>query len=203
MSEAFQEERITFRKIAQRVRVPAGFLLAPLLIFSAKPSIASLVLGAGISVIGLLIRAWASGFLRKNQELTTTGPYAHTRNPLYFGTLILGAGIAIGSGTLWFLILFVALYLLIYVPVMLAEAETMRDLFSIEYHHYSKRVPLFLPRLTPYRAPSGVLENEVIGARRERRFDGSRYLKHREYRAALGAVVVYAMLAAKLFFISR
>src|SRR5215216_3557604 len=148
MSEIFREERMTFRKIAQRVRVPAGFLLAPLLIFSAKPTIASLLIGAGISVIGLSIRAWASGFLRKNQELTTTGPYAHTRNPLYFGTLILGTGVAIGGGALWFVILFVAVYLLIYVPVMLAEAETMRDLFSIEYDDYSKRVPLFLPRLT-------------------------------------------------------
>jgi protein-S-isoprenylcysteine O-methyltransferase Ste14 len=200
MSEAFQEERMTFRKIAQRIRVPAGFLLAPLLIFSAKPTIASLIIGACVSAIGLVIRGWASGFLRKNQELTTAGPYAHTRNPLYLGTLILGTGIAISSGTLWFVVFFAALYLLIYVPVMLAEAETMRDLFSIEYDHYSKRVPLFLPRLTAYStARSCDLSNEEVEARRERRFDGSRYLKHREYRAALGAAVVYALLTAKLF----
>jgi protein-S-isoprenylcysteine O-methyltransferase Ste14 len=174
--------------------VPAGFLLAPLLIISARPTASSLGIGAIISIVGLMIRAWASGFLRKNQELTTTGPYAHTRNPLYLGTFILGTGIAISGGTLWFVALFMALYLLIYVPVMLAEAETMRHLFLKEYEHYSQRVPLFLPRFTPYRATSE--------ARGERRFDGSRYLKHREYRAAMGLVIVYALLAAKFLFIN-
>jgi protein-S-isoprenylcysteine O-methyltransferase Ste14 len=199
MSEAFRENRLTFRRFAQRIRVPTGFVLAPLLLISAKPTLASIIAGAVVSVIGLMIRAWASGYLRKNQELTTYGPYARTRNPLYLGTFILGTGIAISSGALWFVALFMALYLLIYVPVMMAEAETMRHLFSKEYERYSRRVPLFLPGLTPYRA-------HAIGdgreARSERRFDGARYLKHREYRAALGLAVIYALLAAKFFFIN-
>ncbi|HEX8184364.1 MAG TPA: isoprenylcysteine carboxylmethyltransferase family protein, partial [Blastocatellia bacterium] len=160
-----------------------------------------LSIGAVISIVGLMIRAWASGFLRKNQELTTTGPYAHTRNPLYFGTFILGTGIAISGGTLWFVALFMALYLLIYVPVMYAEAETMRHLFADEYEHYSKQVPLFLPRLTPYRAPSKHQANATSESLIERRFDGSRYLKHREYRAAFGLLVVYALLAAKFLLV--
>jgi protein-S-isoprenylcysteine O-methyltransferase Ste14 len=194
---------LNFRKLAQRIRVPAGFLLAPLLIISAKPTVSSLAAGALISIVGLMIRAWASGFLRKNQELTTTGPYAHTRNPLYLGTFILGTGIAISGGTLWFVALFMALYLLIYVPVMFAEAETMLQLFSKEYEHYSQRVPLFLPRVTPYRAPSDHSVDARPGARGERRFDPSRYLKHREYRAAMGMVIVYALLAAKFLFIDH
>ncbi|HVG20564.1 MAG TPA: isoprenylcysteine carboxylmethyltransferase family protein [Blastocatellia bacterium] len=179
--------------------MPAGFVLAPLLLVSAEPSVTSIVAGSAVSIIGLVVRAWASGHLRKNQELTTSGPYARTRNPLYLGTFILGTGIAVGGGAPWFVALFMALYLLIYVPVMLAEAETMRDLFSEEYDHYSKRVPLFLPRLTPYRAPSLQPGGE---ARSNRRFDRSRYLKHREYRAAVGLAVVYALLAAKFFFVS-
>jgi protein-S-isoprenylcysteine O-methyltransferase Ste14 len=179
--------------------VPAGFVLAPLLLISARPSVASIAAGGSVSVIGLMIRAWASGYLRKNQELTTSGPYARTRNPLYLGTFILGTGIAIGSGALWFVALFMALYLLIYVPVMFAEAETMRHLFSKEYDHYSRRVPLFLPRLTPYRAPSIERGDDALS---ERSFDTSRYLKHREYRAAVGLAVVYALLAAKFFLIN-
>jgi protein-S-isoprenylcysteine O-methyltransferase Ste14 len=175
-------------------------VLAPLLLISARPTIASMAAGVIISTIGLMIRAWASGYLRKNQELTTSGPYARTRNPLYLGTFILGTGIAIGSGTLWFVALFMALYLLIYVPVMFAEAETMRHLFSKEYEHYSQRVPLFLPRLTPYRAPSVKQGAEALS---ERGFDTSRYLRHREYRAALGLAIVFALLAAKFFFINR
>ena len=190
---------MTFRRFAQRIRVPTGFVLAPLLLISARPTPASIALGAVVSVVGLMIRAWASGYLRKNQELTTSGPYARTRNPLYLGTFILGTGIAIASGALWFVALFMALYLLIYVPVMMAEAETMRQLFSREYDHYSRRVPLFLPSFLPYRAPS---IGDGREARIERRFDGARYLKHREYRAAVGLAVIYALLAAKFFFIN-
>jgi protein-S-isoprenylcysteine O-methyltransferase Ste14 len=183
--------RVTFRKIAQRIRVPAGFVLAPLLLVAAKPTPRWLITGAVVAVAGLMVRAWASGCLKKNMELTTSGPYAHTRNPLYLGTFILGTGIAISSGAIWFVALFMTLYLLIYVPVMFAEAETLRKLFPAEYDQYGLSVPLFLPRLTPYRAARDA------GARR---FALSQYVKHREYRAALGLVVVYALLAAKFLF---
>jgi hypothetical protein len=150
-----------------------------------------------MAIIGLAIRAWASGHLKKNQELTTSGPYAHTRNPLYLGTFLLGTGVAVGGGTPWFVALFAMFYLLIYVPVMLAEAETMRGLFAEEYESYSKQVPLFVPRFAPYRANSS---KNAISYRsgNQRRFDLSLYLRHREYRAAFGFVVAYALLAAKL-----
>lgn len=196
MQEAQTENRRTFRKLAQRYRVAAGFLLAPLLLLSAKPTPRSLISGAAISLFGLLIRAWASGYLKKNMELTITGPYAYTRNPLYFGTFIMAAGIAISTDVWWVVALFVALYLLIYAPVMMAEAETLVKLFPNEYATYSKRVPMFLPRLSPFRerhtsvTPSG-----------ERRFAFSQYLKHREYQAALGLSLVYALLTAKFLFL--
>lgn len=187
--------QMTFRKIAQRIRVPAGFVLAPLLIIAAKPTPRSLFVGASVSIIGLLIRAWSSGYLKKNMELTTSGPYAYTRNPLYLGTFILGTGIAISSDAIWFVALFMALYLLIYVPVMFAEAETLRKLFPADYNQYGRSVPLFLPRLTPYCAT----KNESV----IRRFALSQYAKHREYRAALGLVAVYALLVAKFLFIGQ
>jgi protein-S-isoprenylcysteine O-methyltransferase Ste14 len=194
---------VSFKQIAQRIRVPAGFVLAPLLFISARPSRGSLAAGAFVAVIGLAIRAWASGHLKKNQELATSGPYAHTRNPLYLGTFLLGMGVAIGSGALWFVAVFAAVYLAIYVPVMLAEADTMRSLFADEYQEYSKQVPLFVPRFTPY----GTYGPQSYAAqlkrprwRRGTQFDLSLYMRHREYRAALGFAVVYALLATKMFF---
>lgn len=194
---------MSLKQIAQRIRVPAGFVLAPLLFISARPSPASLVAGAFVAVIGLAIRAWASGHLKKNQELATSGPYAHTRNPLYLGTFLLGIGMAIGGGTLWFVAVYGAMYLVIYVPVMLAEAETVRELFADEYEEYSRQVPLFVPRLTPYGAHgrqsyAAQLKRSIW--RRGPRFDRSLYMRHREYRAALGFAVIYVLLATKMFF---
>ena len=124
---------MTFKQLAQRIRVPAGFILAPLLLISARPAVSSLAAGAFVALIGLWIRAWASGHVRKNQELTISGPYGHTRNPLYLGTFLLGTGVAVGGGTPWFVAVFAAFYLLIYVPVMMAEADTLRELFAEEY----------------------------------------------------------------------
>lgn len=193
---------MTIRQLAQRIRVPAGFVLAPLLFISARPTPATLAAGAFAAVIGLGIRAWASGHLRKNQEMTTSGPYAHTRNPLYLGTFLLGIGVAVGGGALWFIGLFVALYLLIYVPVMIAEADTMRELFPEEYEHYSKQVPLFVPRFSPYGTHSSssyAAQFKRSSWRSGRGFDASLYLRHREYRAAVGFLLVYAMLATKMF----
>lgn len=194
---------MTFKQIAQRIRVPAGFVLAPLLFISARPSSSSLAAGAFVAVIGLAIRAWASGHLKKNQELAISGPYAHTRNPLYLGTFLLGMGVAIGSGALWFVAVFAAVYLSIYVPVMLAERDTMRDLFPDEYEEYRKHVPLFVPRFTPYSghsANSYAAQLKRPKRRAGRQFEPSLYMRHREYRAALGFVVIYALLATKMFF---
>jgi len=192
---------VTFKQLAQRIRVPAGFVLAPLLFISARPTTASLAAGAFVAIIGLAIRAWASGHLKKNLELTTSGPYSHTRNPLYLGTFLLGTGVAVGGGTPWFVVVFATFYLLIYVPVMLAEAETMRGLFAEEYALYAKQVPLFVPRFTPYVAASMTSEGTISHrsqAGNQRKFDVSQYLRHREYRAAVGFLLAYALLAAKL-----
>lgn len=180
------EARRKLLALAQRVRVPAGFALAMALPFAARPTPPSIAIGATIAVFGLALRAWASGHIRKNQELTTSGPYAYTRNPLYLGTFMLGAGISVCSGEAWFVALFALLYLLIYFPVMAAEAETLRQLFPTEYEDYSRNVPLFLPKLSPY------------SSRSRAGFDVKLYLRHREYRSALGAALVLALLVAKM-----
>jgi protein-S-isoprenylcysteine O-methyltransferase Ste14 len=170
--------------------VPIGFVLAPILVLAAKPSWASITAGGLVAAVGLAIRAWASGFLKKNEVLTTSGPYAYTRNPLYLGTFLLGIGVAVSAGVGWVVWLFAVLYLLVYVPVMIAEAETLESLFSSDYESYSRNVPLFAPRISPYR---GAQQSEMS-------FEPSLYMKHREYRAALGLIGVLGVLAAKVYF---
>jgi protein-S-isoprenylcysteine O-methyltransferase Ste14 len=173
----------------QRWRVPLGFLCAILFFVFARPRPLTLALGAPVSLMGLLLRAWASGHLRKNDALATAGPYAHTRNPLYLGSFIMGLGFTIASGRWWLGVLFVALFLGIYLPVMRVESATLAQLFGEDFQNYARAVPLFLPRLTAYR---GQVSTE---------FDQSLYLRYREYRAALGLVIAWVFLVFKAYFL--
>jgi protein-S-isoprenylcysteine O-methyltransferase Ste14 len=138
-------------------------------------------------MIGLGIRAWASGHLRKNVRLAVSGPYAYSRNPLYFGSALMLSGALISSGNLFLAIGLLSLFLLVYYPVMSAESERMRSLFGTEYDRWEATVPLFIPRLAPSRVDSG------------ERFQAELYFQHREYRAFIGLTALYAMLALKLF----
>src|SRR5262249_60426591 len=86
--------------LIQRLRVPVGFITAILFVFFSRPTWRSLAAGVPITLCGALYRAWASGHLRKNAELAVSGPYAFTRNPLYFGSFVMAAGCAICGGRL-------------------------------------------------------------------------------------------------------
>jgi len=173
----------------QRWRVPFGFLAAAVFFVFARPTFKSLLIGLGISLIGLLIRAWASGHIRKNAELAISGPYAYTRNPLYFGSFLLGLGFTIGSGRWQLGILFALLFLGIYLPVMRVESRTLAELFGEQFQKYANAVPLFLPRITPYRG------DHTNG------FDKSLYLRYREYRAALGLLIAWGLMLVKAYYL--
>ena len=182
----------------QRWRVPLGFLCAGLFILLARPRPLTLALGGAVAICGLLVRAWASGHIRKNDALAVSGPYAYTRNPLYLGTFILGLGFSIAASGGWLLFLllggiFAALFLGIYLPVMRVEASTLAELFGDDYKHYAAAVPLLFPRLTPY----GGGNNDGRGLK----FDMDLYLRYREYRAALGLLVGWSVLALKAFLV--
>ena len=174
----------------QRWRVPLGFLCGAAFIFFARPTPKALMIGASISIVGLALRAWAAGHIRKNAQLATSGPYAFTRNPLYFGSFLLGLGFTVASGRVLLGVLFAALFLGIYLPVMRVEASTLAELFGKDYENYRRAVPLFFPRLTPFRA-EGAAGN---------RFDGALYLRYREYRAALGLVIAWGLLLIKIYY---
>src|SRR6266496_1859053 len=175
----------------QRWRVPLGFVCGVLFILLAKPNPLALVIGAGVSLVGLAIRAWAAGHIRKNAQLATSGPYAYTRNPLYLGSFLLGLGFTIASGRWVLAILFAALFLGIYFPVMRVEASTLAELFGDAYNNYKRAVPLFFPRLTPFR-------EEVSGTIR---FNSDLYMRYREYRAALGLLAAWGLLLLKTYYL--
>ncbi|MEZ5428833.1 MAG: isoprenylcysteine carboxylmethyltransferase family protein [Pyrinomonadaceae bacterium] len=176
-----------FKKKLQRLRVPFGFLFGIIFLILARPEPVTLTIGGLIAVFGLLIRAWASGHIRKNQQLAVSGPYAYTRNPLYLGSFFLGVGFTVASGVWWLGLIFAALFLGIYFPVMRVEAEELTEIFGEQYGEYAEKVPLFFPRPTVYRASS-------------EKFDMSLYMRYREYRAALGLIFAWGVLACKAVF---
>lgn len=189
MSMRAEERSLTtsdaIRTTLQRWRVPLGFIAAALFLLFGRPSGLSLAIGTVISLCGIAIRAWASGHVRKDAELAMNGPYAYTRNPLYFGSFLLVVGCAVSSLSWWLGLLLVGSFLAVYVPVMQAEAAHLQQLFPEDYAHYAANVPLFIPRLTPYRSGE------------KRSFDRALYLRHREYRALIGLAIVVAILILK------
>lgn len=176
----------------QRWRVPLGFLCAALFFVFAKPRTWTLVVGGIVALLGLLIRAWAAGHIRKNSQLATSGPYAYTRNPLYFGSFILGLGFTIAAAQPLLAILFIALFLGIYLPVMRVEGADLDKLFGEDYKLYARTVPLFFPSLLPHRTER---------ANAQAKFDASLYMRYREYRAALGVLIALGLLALRPVFI--
>lgn len=178
----------------QRWRVPLGFLSAAVFLFFARPTWLTLAAGGIIALLGLALRAWSAGHIRKNQQLAIAGPYAWTRNPLYLGSFILGLGFTVASNQPVLVLLFAALFLGIYLSVMRVEARTLAELFGEDYSKYAAVVPLFFPRLTPLRLRT---QDENVS-----KFDGSLYIRYREYQATLGALGAWGILAAKIVFLS-
>jgi len=175
------------KRFLQRIRIPLGFLFAIVFVIFARPTSVTLFIGGAVSLVGLLIRAWSSGHIRKASVLAVTGPYAFTRNPLYMGSFIMGLGFTIAAGVWWLGLIFAALFLGIYLPVMRVEANDMLDIFGTDFEEYERNVPLFFPRPTPWKTIDG-------------KFNFQLYLQYREYQAAIGTAAAIAVLSAKAYF---
>ena len=193
-------------KIARRIRVPLGFALAVLYFWLARPTWRSMLFGLIGVVPGLLLRALASGHVSKNESLATSGPYAHTRNPLYLGSLMMGIGFAVAARSWWIGAALVAMFVFIYVPVIRDEEAFLRQKFP-EFDDYARRVPRMLPRITANSpeadsTPAGSTEahSKETGSSG---FSLDLYLKHREYNALLGAAAVMVVLLAKILSAGR
>jgi protein-S-isoprenylcysteine O-methyltransferase Ste14 len=173
-------------RVARRIRVPLGFAFAVLYFWLARPTWRTLALGAVSIIPGLVIRALASGHVRKNEALATSGPYAYTRNPLYLGSLLVAIGFAVAARSLWVAAGLVAMFFAIYIPVIRSEEAFLRERFP-EFQEYANEVPRMIPRMTP------AFRNEASAE-----FSMDLYLKHREYNALLGSLALVAALITKM-----
>jgi protein-S-isoprenylcysteine O-methyltransferase Ste14 len=171
--------------VNRKVRLRIGFLFGIAYLVFARPTAGGLLLGLPVALVGLLIRAWAAGHIVKDERLTTSGPYAHTRNPLYFGSFLIAAGFALAAH--WSLLLFViALFVFIYGPTIEQERMEISTRFPSDYPSYEANVPAFAPRLTPW---SGQNAGES--------FSFSRYMRQREWQAGIAFAAVSAWLIAR------
>lgn len=237
---------------SRRVRLKAIWLLLVPFLILARPTPGLLLVGGVVALLGLAVRAWAAGCIRKDRELAITGPYAHARNPLYLGSLLIGVGVTLAGGRWYFVVLFLLFFVVIYRRTMLDEEEGLEEEFGDTYRRYREAVPALLPRLTPYvdvaatgrpaagpgddgpgdsgdgreavaaaaareRAAEGSLGSDGGGtagrsdgadgtptagpgavAARPWRFSARRYLRNREWEAALGVAAGFAFLAIRM-----
>jgi protein-S-isoprenylcysteine O-methyltransferase Ste14 len=191
LAEQQQDWISRWQKVARRIRVPLGFLAAALYLFSLwqhAPQPAAEAWSLALVLPGLWLRAYASGYVKKNRELTVTGPYAHTRNPLYLGSILIAAGFAVALFS-WPVALVLALgFAVIYIPVIALEERFLRATFP-RFDEYCRRVPRIIPRPTPARFGVDGEEKPTTGS-----FSLDLYLRHREYNAAIGAALLYLSL---------
>jgi protein-S-isoprenylcysteine O-methyltransferase Ste14 len=178
--------RTEARSLSPGLRTKSAWLIVVPFFLLASPSRSSLSLGILVTATGLLLRGWSAGTIRKGETLTTSGPYAFVRNPLYVGSFLIGAGLAIAGGTWLWLILFVGFFVVVYGPTVAAEAARLTEQFGQRYVDYSAAVPAFIPRLTPFQD------------RESAPFAWSQYERNREWEALLGAAAAYAALALKM-----
>ena len=165
----------------QRFRVPLGFVIAAAVLYLARPTGTSILTGLPIALCGAILRALAAGVIRKDATLTTSGPYAWTRNPLYLGSFLLGVGFAIMSGNWIAAALIVLPSFVVYPSVIRSEEAHLARLFPDQFREYSAEVPRFFPRFRP---ASGT-------------FSMKQYLANREYQTALGFSVMLAIFIVK------
>lgn len=172
-----------FRNVVSR-RVTLGFVLAAVFLLFASPSRATVFLGFWVATGGEAVRTWASGIIVKNRMLATEGPYRLVRNPLYVGNFLIGLGVSIMGGHLWFLVLFLVAFVPVYRDLVRKEEKHLLDLHGDAFREYCRKVPRFIPDWKNLRIPPAP-------------YDVQRMLrKHREWQAWVGlyAVTVYLLV---------
>ena len=180
-------------KIAKRIRVPMGFAFAVLYLWLARPTLMFMAFSLILVIPGIWLRAYASGYVKKNTELTVTGPYAFTRNPLYLGSMLIAFGFALASRSIWIAVALAVLFAIIYIPVIHSEEAFLRSRFA-DFDAYAASVPRLVPRLRPVSVATREPERSAGS------FSFPLYRKHREYNALMGATAIYAVLALRIVF---
>jgi protein-S-isoprenylcysteine O-methyltransferase Ste14 len=170
--------------LPSRLRVPLGWAASVLVLWLARPTPLSLALGLPLALVGEAVRLWAAGHIEKTIALATGGPYAHTRNPLYVGSLLMATGVAVAAWSPWVLLAVGVYFLAFYPSVVREEARFLAEKFGAAYAAWAAAVPLFLPRLTP-------------GGPRASRFEWARVRRNREWRTAVAVPLVALLLLVR------
>ncbi|HLF86876.1 MAG TPA: isoprenylcysteine carboxylmethyltransferase family protein [Nitrospiria bacterium] len=137
-------------KKATKKTIPI-YIISLLLVLFAKPDLKMYIAGLLLIIAGELVRVWAAGHLRKNMEVTTTGPYAYVKNPLYLGTLFIMTGFSIMARNIYVLAIGLMIFFFYYVPFKKGvESDRLRERFGDLWTRYDKHVPDYIPRISPY-----------------------------------------------------
>ena len=161
--------------LVARLRVGLGFACGFAVLWFAAPTKTTILAGLPVAVAGELVRLWAAGHLNKSREVTNSGPYRFVPHPLYLGSSLIGAGLAIGSGSI-VVALIVAVYLAVTLSAAIkSEEEFLRRVFGDTYDEFRYR-------------------RHVDS---ERRFSWARAMANREYRAVTGILLALLWLIFK------
>jgi protein-S-isoprenylcysteine O-methyltransferase Ste14 len=165
------------RRLA-RLRVPLGFLFAAVVLWLAQPTGQTLLLGSVVAIAGESLRIWAAGHLNKSREVTSSGPYRWIGHPLYAGSSIMGAGLAIAAND-WVVAGLIAVYLLTTITAAIRSEEAfLKETFGDRYDRYRR----------------GAVNGLATPARR---FTVAQALANREHRALAGLAVAVLLLVLK------
>jgi protein-S-isoprenylcysteine O-methyltransferase Ste14 len=159
-----------------------GFLCLVAMLWLATPSARSIFGGFLLMMTGMFFRAWSSGYINKGKELATEGPYSLTRNPLYFGSLILGSGVAVACNRLIAYVIFVVYYFAFFTFLIAIERKRMRKQFGRQYEDWAREANLFFPKIKKINKFN---------------FNIAFYMKNREYRVLFFSLFVIAVLIIK------
>lgn len=165
-----------------RFRSTIGTACLTAILIIATPNARSISIGFFLTVLGMFFRGWSSGYINKNEQLACQGPYALTRNPLYFGSFLIGSGIAVAANNLPSTIIFIAYFLLFFPILIFVERKRMKSLFPEQYTQLARTSNLFIPKLK--RIDS-------------RNFNIAFYFKNKEYRVLYFSLIVIAVLIIK------
>ncbi len=171
-----------FTKYFIKYRSFIGIVALIFVLYLSHPDAKSILIGFLLILTGIFLRGWASGYLKKNRELATQGPYALTRNPLYFSNLILGTGIAVAANSIYGYFIFIAYYLIFFPALILIENKKLKELFGKEYENWAKGLNTFFPKFKKVNFKG---------------FNISYYMRNREYKTLYFSLFIVIVLIFK------
>ena len=165
-----------------RLRVALGFVFGVLVLILAQPTRKSVIIGMSVAAGGELFRIWAAGHLHKSREVTSSGPYRWVAHPLYLGSLVMGAGLAVACASVAVAILITAYLVTTLTAAIKSEEAYLRRTFGEQYDLYRSGVEA---------------KRRSSGPASRRRFSLAQAMANREYRAVIGLVIGALLLVWK------